>query len=88
MFHFKLRGSKPAALFLSAALLLSSIHWTPPAAAANEWMQDSLDKLTNWGVVLGDEAGGLNLDARLPAQSLPPWSTAPMVLHTKDINTI
>ena len=65
MFHFKLRGSKPAALFLSAALLLSSIHWTPPAAAANEWMQDSLDKLTNWGVVLGDEAGGLNLDAQI-----------------------
>lgn len=54
---------RAAALFLSAVMLVASVHLTPPAAADNAWVMDSVNKLTEWGVITGRDTGGQQLNA-------------------------
>ena len=57
MLHHKPRRKRGAALLLSALMLFASVHFTPPAAAGNEWVMDSVNKLTSWGVITGRDTG-------------------------------
>lgn len=65
MLHFKPHRKRVAALLLSAAMLLGSVHLTPPAAAGTEWVQESVDKLTSWGVITPSDGSAQRLNARL-----------------------
>lgn len=65
MLQFKPHAKKAAALFLSAALLATSVHFTPPAAAGTEWVQPSVDKLMSWGVITGRDGGAQQLNSRI-----------------------
>lgn len=64
MLKFK-PGRRAAALLLSAVMLFASAQFTPPAVAANEWVQESVNKLTSWGVITGRDAGGQQLNANI-----------------------
>ncbi len=63
MLHHKPRRKRGAALLLSALMLFASVHFTPPAAAGNEWVMDSVNKLTSWGVITGRDTGDQQLNA-------------------------
>ena len=63
MLHHKPRRKRGAALLLSALMLFASVHFTPPAAAGNEWVMDSVNKLTSWGVITGRDTGDRQLNA-------------------------
>lgn len=49
-----------AVLILCAAILSCLVLFSSPADAAESWMQDSLDKLVNWGVMNGFPDGQLH----------------------------
>lgn len=65
MLHFKPHGKRLAALFLSAVMLAASVHFTPPASAGTEWVQESVDKLSSWGVITRSDSSAQRLNARI-----------------------
>lgn len=65
MFHFKRHGKRAVSLLLGATLLLGSVPFTPPASAGTEWVQESIDKLTNWGVITRSDSSAQRLNSRI-----------------------
>lgn len=65
MLNLKPHRRKAAALLLSAVMLFSSVHFTPPAAAGTEWVQESVDKLSSWGVITRSDASAQKLNAQI-----------------------
>lgn len=63
MQHFKPFRRRAAALLLSGVMLVASVHLTPPAAADNAWVMDSVNKLTQWGVITGRDTGDQALNS-------------------------
>ena len=63
MQHFKTFRKRAAALLLSGVMLMASVHLSPPASADNAWVMDSVNKLTQWGVITGRDTGDQALNS-------------------------